>query len=315
MNRKILIAGAGQLGSRYLQGLAIHPDPLEIWVYDISSEALERASQRWKECGDNEHQVQFILTIEGIPREIDVAIIPSNSDVRSLLVSHISSISKVRYWILEKVLAQSLYEIEDIVRDTSGSEGVWVNTPMYLWPLYKNLRKSHLNSSPVHARITGVLGLICNAIHYIDLISRWNDCKVVSVDTSGLEPQWLPAKRLGFFETRGEILITYSDGSTLFLEGSEKAENYTVEIATCDGKWNVFESEGFAKCTDGRVIEGQVLFQSQQTVPMLEEIFQTGKCSLPTLEQSSHQHKEFLTAMIKHWNDNATDKRHRLPIT
>ena len=35
MKRKVLIAGAGQLGSRYLQGLSKVDEPLEIHVYDL----------------------------------------------------------------------------------------------------------------------------------------------------------------------------------------------------------------------------------------------------------------------------------------
>ena len=42
MSNNLLIAGAGQLGSRYLQGLALFDKPLNIWVYDISEASLER---------------------------------------------------------------------------------------------------------------------------------------------------------------------------------------------------------------------------------------------------------------------------------
>jgi hypothetical protein len=315
MSRKILIAGAGQLGSRYLQGLAPYSQPLEIWVYDISVDSLERAAQRWKDCGDNIHQVQFILSLEGIPREIDIAIVPSTSDVRSSLVAKISSLSIVRYWILEKVLAQSISEIEDIILDTSKSEGAWVNTPMYLWSLYSNLRVSHIKPNPIKAKITGVLGLICNAIHYIDLIARWNKSEVISVNTSGLHPNWLPAKRKGFFETRGTMTVYFSDGSILSMEGHEQSDNYMVEIEAGDGLWHVYESEGRAKCMDGRLIEGDVLYQSQQTSMMLEDLFEKGSCSLPTLDESAQQHKIFIDAMISHWNEHMVMKTDRLPIT
>ena len=40
MDINVLIAGAGQLGSRYLQGLSYLSVKLNIWVYDISTTSL-----------------------------------------------------------------------------------------------------------------------------------------------------------------------------------------------------------------------------------------------------------------------------------
>ena len=45
----ILIAGAGQLGSRYLQGLANCQNNLNIFVLDISEQSLQIAKQRWEQ--------------------------------------------------------------------------------------------------------------------------------------------------------------------------------------------------------------------------------------------------------------------------
>ncbi len=42
MTCNILITGAGQLGSRYLQGLSLCQRSLGIWVYDISDDSLNR---------------------------------------------------------------------------------------------------------------------------------------------------------------------------------------------------------------------------------------------------------------------------------
>ena len=50
MSATILIAGAGQLGSRYLQGLANCQNTLDIYVQDISKQSLQIAKQRWEEA-------------------------------------------------------------------------------------------------------------------------------------------------------------------------------------------------------------------------------------------------------------------------
>ena len=49
MSSLILISGSGQLGSRYLQGMARCDLPLKIFVHDLSIKSLEIAKQRWEE--------------------------------------------------------------------------------------------------------------------------------------------------------------------------------------------------------------------------------------------------------------------------
>ena len=49
MSATILITGAGQLGSRYLQGLTNCKETLDIYVNDISERSLQIAKQRWEQ--------------------------------------------------------------------------------------------------------------------------------------------------------------------------------------------------------------------------------------------------------------------------
>ena len=61
MPQSLLLVGAGQLGSRYLQGLVASDSELEITVVDPSSESLETAKLRWIAAGGDEssHQIFF----------------------------------------------------------------------------------------------------------------------------------------------------------------------------------------------------------------------------------------------------------------
>ena len=122
MSATILIAGAGQLGSRYLQGLANCQNTLDIYVQDIYEQSLQVAKQHWEQVaypvdsdtvsGNNEpavkHKVTFISSFEKIPKKIDIAIVATNADVRPQVVKQIEANFEVCYWILEKVLAQSV---------------------------------------------------------------------------------------------------------------------------------------------------------------------------------------------------------------
>lgn len=315
MASNVLIAGAGQLGSRYLQGLSRYMKPLNIWVYDISPDSLERARQRWDECKGQPHPVIYIKDMADIPAKIDMVFVTTNSDVRTEIVKNIAQIASVRYWILEKVLARRISDLYDLVDATSGSAGVWVNTPMYLWPLYRALRDNSPVGKPVHARFSGMYGLACNAIHYIDYVSRWNQGRITAVETSALNGSWVPSKRTGFFESEGEIAINFSDGSTLFISGSTKTENYRVEIRIDDDIWQVDEEKGLAQTGDGKILSGSILRQSELIAPLLDEIFTSGSCDLPTLELSVAQHEPLLKSLMAHWNANMPEKLDYVPIT
>lgn len=315
MVNNVLIAGAGQLGSRYLQGLSSYVSPIKIWVFDIAPSALERAQQRWEECGGAAHPVVYISDIADIPDKIEFVFATSNSDVRQDIVRNIVRVSSVRFWILEKVLARRVSDLYYLLKLTSESSGVWVNTPMYLWSLYKNIRDYYPLGTPLHARFSNINGLACNAIHYIDFVSRWNQGRIVSLNTSGLNNKWVSSKRSGFFEVEGEIVVRFSDGSTLLLSGGTKPEAYSVEFEINVDIWKVDEVNGVAKNNTGSVITGSILRQSELIAPLLGNIASSGCCDLPTLEMSVTQHEPLLNALLAHWNANMEEQLDYVPIT
>lgn len=314
MKHDILLAGAGQLGSRYLQGMAKYDAPLSIWVLDPSRDSLSRAGQRWDEVAgpDTIHAVRYVEQITDLPRTFSLAVLSTTADVRPELAVAISAHARIENWVCEKVLAQNsagLRAIEGCV----ANRRAWVNTPMYMWPLYRRLR-DRFDNQPVIAHFQGFRGLACNAIHYIDLVARWNDADIIRIDTSGLQAQWHPAKRDGFHEIEGRLDVDFSDGSRLTLTSGNGGEEYQV-VLQCDGqKWHVSEAKGCAVSAAGQRIEGGTGFQSSLTAPMMAEIFEHGTCALPTLEQSIRQHEPYLQALLAHWHASG-NSGNLLPIT
>jgi hypothetical protein len=315
MRHKLLVAGVGQLGSRYLQGLSQLIESLEIHIFDPSPVSLVRAKQRWNEMQPQAaHELHFVTSLSSLPKNIDLAIVATTADVRAWLVAEIARYADISCWVLEKVLAQSVGEIADLQRTLQG-RSAWVNTPMYLWPLYRKLRQLYKVGVPVEAYFEGFRGLACNSIHYIDFVSRWNGAMATQVDVSGLEPEWYAAKRDGFYEIDGDILVSFLDGSKLKLGSYRDKLSYQVKLRIGQDEWSVSESEGKALATDGRVVEGGIEFQSQLTAPMVQAIFTGQPCGLPTLAESGQQHTLFLNALLTHWNEHMLNKLDRLPIT
>jgi len=315
MVANVLIAGAGQLGSRYLQGLSSYAKPLRIWVYDVSTDSLDRAKQRWLECDRQPHPVVYTNDLATLPKLLDVAIVATNADVRLKVVEHISHAASVRYWLLEKILAQRVADLHGLARATSVSDGVWVNTPMHLWPLYRAIRQQSPGERPIRAYFGGFRGLACNAIHYIDFVSRWNLAPIRGIETSGLRGQWVSSKRAGFYEVEGQISVEFSDGSELVVVGSEQSTDFQVELQANGDTWKVDESKGFASSDSGKIINAPILRQSELIAPLLDEILTRGSCELPTLAVSIGQHEPLLRALLSHWNAAMPNLLDHVPIT
>jgi hypothetical protein len=316
MTFKIAICGAGQLGSRYLQGLSFVEIPLEIWVYDISSSSIEISKQRYEECDRNNHIVNYIQEIQKLPSQLDLVIVSTSSNVRIEVVKQIFKKSIVEFWVLEKILAQSISELDEFSElFKSQSNKVWVNTPMHIWPLYENIKNENNNCSKIFAEFRGYSGLASNSIHYIDLISRWNNTTLTHVETSNLEKMWIPSKRDGFFEVNGELILNFEDGSKLILDNFESKIGYCVTIIMNDIVWTVFEEDGFATNNLGVTVHGKILLQSEMTSQVIFDILINGTCKLPNLETSISQHKPLINAYLRHWNENMTIKTNKIPIT
>ncbi len=315
MVANLLIAGAGQLGSRNLQGLSKYSKPLSIWIYDVSEESLAQARERWAECAVRPHDVTYITDLKSIPARLDAAIVTTNANVRLQVVERITQLAEVRYWLLEKVLAQKVEDLYAMARTTAGARGAWVNTPMHLWPLYQEVLGNFRRGAPIHASFVRFRGLACNAIHYIDLVSRWNNASIRSINTDGLRNQWVSSKRPGFYEAEGRLTLSFTDGSTLLLEGDEQAYDYSVTIRSDDDVWFIDEAGASASSTRAQKIEAGILRQSDLISPLLDELFTTGTCGLPTLTDSIAQHAPLLTALLQRWNSSMPGRLDHVPIT
>lgn len=317
MSTNVLIAGAGQIGSRYLQGLAKVSMPLNILIVDSAPESLARAESRWREvvANDSAHNLSLQCHLDQLPFEVTLAIVATTADRRSQIVSELAGRARVSYWVLEKVLAQSDCQIREIENAVAASNGCWVNTPMYMWSLYQRLRSACEGGGPIHAIYEDVRGLACNTIHYLDLVSRWNGASPVRIDTSRVDGPWHEAERKGFFEIWGQLDVSFSDGSQLSVTSKEHDRCYRSKLITQENVWGIHEQKGFASNELGDRIEGNCELQSVLTPRLVESILATGTCPLPTLAQSAVQHRAYLRDLIAHWNATMPERLERLPIT
>jgi hypothetical protein len=315
----ICICGAGELGSRYLQGLTKLASKVRIKVVDPSDASLATAQRRWVEAGGSHspHSVEWASVIEPLCKPLDLVIISTSAFERASLISYVSKSLSPRYWIIEKVLAQSSTEVEIIKIDIAKASGAWINTPRRLTDWHRKLKTQFAGQGPLYVSKRGFLwGLACNSIHFIDLISWWSGESLVAIDTSRVDSEWIQSKRAGYFEATGTLVAEFSGGTKLFMtsELGECEEFLKVNLTNGDS-WLIDEKEGLAKDLRGIKIYGRLEYQSELTAPMVAEILDNGTCALPSFKESAKQHCIFLDAMLAHWNRTRYRKDQRIPIT
>jgi len=314
----VLICGAGQLGSRYLQGLVQCSSLLSIWVSDPSDTSLIRAGERWKEAGGREskHSLKLVNSIAILPKKMDLVIVATSADVRADVVETLASSIKIRCWVLEKVLAQSKKDLDRLIQATAASEAVWVNMVRRMLPWYQKLAVMISQQNPTDIRIYGGnWGLACNSVHFLDLGAYFLNETLISIDAKWLKCNWHSSKRAGFFEVNGVLRAKYTENKWATLECIESQEIMMIEVKTSEGIWQINESNGEAIAPDGQSISGRLENQSEITARLVESILNTGNCELPGLDHAIALHKPFLNALIEHWNKSQNRVDTILPIT
>jgi len=314
----ILISGAGQLGSRYLQGLVKCRLPLRIYVQDIYEESLDRAEQRWDEAHGpvSHHTVSFHTSFESLPRQLNVAIVATTAGVRPQVIGEIADHSAVQFWVLEKVLAQSEAGLDEIMSSIGNGSSAWVNTPRRMLHWHQQIKSKLDHGRPMTLKVDGgSWGLACNSIHFLDMFAWWVGETLVEINTEQLDSQWFEAKRPGNFEVLGTLHAKFSGGSCVSLSARKGEVFYAFELDDGTHTWSIDEDASTAKRSDGFDLPGRLPFQSEMSTALVESILENGTCELPTLTESAEIHRVFIRSMLEHWKRSVNGCATAVPIT
>src|SRR3989338_493757 len=106
MKKKVIIIGAGNIGSRHLQALRAVKISLEIIVVDPAQNSLNLSKERYQTMprGKHEHKISFFTEIPDNLKSVDLGIIATCSDTRAEITRKLLAKTKVRHLVLEKLL-------------------------------------------------------------------------------------------------------------------------------------------------------------------------------------------------------------------
>ena len=321
---KIFIVGAGQLGSRHLQALKSIDIPLDITVIDPSEASLKIAQERYEGItGVQTHHVRYLRGIPESFDQIDIAIVPSNSNVRRTIVQTLLRNGTVRYLILEKLLFTRKEDYAD-VQDLLDRKQVtaWVNCSMRTMPFYAGLRDL-LGSDPFVYTVTGSqFGLITNAIHYFDHVAYLAGDTDYTLITDMLDAVPIESKRKGFLELNGTLAAFFSRGSrgivTCHPAGSLPV---TVEIMSPNMRIISREWEGKAWISKQQnnwawiEVPAPIPYQSQMTATVVKDILNTGTCALVPYRDSRILHETLLDGLQRFMLSKGVYQKDDYPFT
>ena len=162
----------------------------------------------------------------------------------------------------------------------------------------------------------GPWGLACNAIHFIDLVSWIKDENLIHIDTTGLNTEWHPAKRKGFWEVFGSLKATFSRGSEVNLHSEKQGlPEYIYELEGSFGSCKIEEEKNSAILNENIIIPGKLPYQSELTSILLEDILDRKVCNLPTIHESVQMHEILIGALLSHWKQYSDLNTLNVPVT
>ena len=322
----IVIIGAGQLGSRHLQGLSRVDRAIRISVIDPDSSSLETAKNRYLEMPANSlvQPVSFSESLITLNSDVDVAIVATHADVRREVVEELMDQVSVRFLILEKVAFQSVEDFRDAIDllEKNGTKA-WVNCAARMYPFYKTLKQELRLMGKVYMNVTGGnWGLASNSIHMLDLFAFLTGENEIFLDGSDMDSNVLESKRKGFIELTENLRGKTKSGSKISLMDCKESKTPSVIIISNADSINII-MDGSSKAlrskkgsnSEWEEIPFQVPLQSQLTCLAVQQILDTGESDLPTLEESFALHKPILETFNRHLEKCTGLHYERIPIT
>ena len=318
---KIFLVGCGKLGKRYAEGIAAIKNIEEFHCYDISEKSTKEALFIFKENREkNKFKMPLIVNQESINKELpnyDFCIVASTAFKRAKLLKDLKEKSNIKYWIIEKVLEQSVKGILEI--EQLNLNNAWVNTPRpstRLWKDLKNILKiNNFKSSKIEG---SKLNLGSNLIHFLDAYEFILNKKILSIEIDE-EVYAKNSMRNGFIELFGKVSLIFENQFFLEIIANE-SEDFNCEISFYSKNADLISIYNESSLWFNKKLIGNNYKEfrvSEKIGEIILNISNKSHCGLTKLDASLRQHKVFLASLENKKNKflDAFKSDNQIPIT
>ena len=306
-NKKIILIGCGNIGSRHLQAIVKLKNKVTIEIVEPSVEAQRLAKSRLNEIKYNKtaHEFFWHKSLSEIKNKSDLVIIATNSKGRVNLIQKLLNLEHKRF-IIEKMVCQSSIEYKKLLSlmKKSHAKG-WVNTNRRYFEVYQDIKEKFADSKYIQLSVfAGNSGLGTNAIHFLDLFSWLVEDYKIKLNGEFLVNQIFENKRGNCFKEFVGTIVGFNKNSFVSLTFfPAKKESFVIKIFGKDrfASINELEEKGYFINNNGKVkLNAKFGHTSQLTTKIILDIFLKDDCLLPTLKDSSYLHKELFYIFNKH---------------
>lgn len=323
--KSIAIIGAGQLGSRHLQGLAKSNIRISIEIVDPLVNSRSTAEQRIQEMPKNKNvdQISYYENISQLSKNLDFVIVATNADVRHEVVGELLENKNIKYLVLEKVLFQRIEEYFKVAKLLKSKNTIcWVNHTRRMFPLYQRLKEKFSKTSSINFSVSGgAWGLGCNGLHFLDCMQYLTGSNDIFFNTKFLHKALYNSKRSGFKELNGLPTGRIAKHTFCINCFAEEQSPVQFNITSSDVNILIDEANGWFRISEknnnweNEIKEEKIVyFQSELTNILVENVF-SNNCDLPKYKEAMNLHIQYLKVLLEHINSFSESEYNFCPIT
>ncbi len=307
-NKSLLIIGLGSIGLRYVEAIYKNNFFDKIYFFDkqkIRRDIIKKNSRNLK--------IYFLNNLKKLPRSVDMLILSTTSKDRLKILKKILSKTKIKFAIIEKVLGQSLEQLDEFEKIGHRYKNFFVNTLKKNEEIFIYLKKRVKNLILKKIYLKGYnWNLCCNSIHYIDLFENIANQKVKSIEFKK-EGAWFVSKRKGYLECNGKLKIFFKKKIYSYLECSKKNKKNILFLEFNKNKKILIDLDKNIYAINNKKKKFEETYLSKMMPLIIKNTLALKENGLTSLKNSSVQHKKMLGALIKNFKSDKNIKI--LPIT
>lgn len=297
------IIGAGQLGSRHLQALALIEKSLNIYVVDSNIDALRVSEERFNEVDIFKNKNLFLeQSISTLPESLEFVVIATTSRERLSVLKSLLENRNIKYILLEKFLfpkEEDYFIAQQLILEKKVT--VYINCTRRMWNGYKLLKKELSLAKQMELIVNGAdWNMASNSIHFLDLFHFLTpELSDVSIITKDLDNDIINNKRQGYVEFTGQLIAEMENGNRMSLNcnvGSN--DKFLITIKTDQTIYNIDEQKQEIN-NNGAIYEFPQYYQSGLTNIVFEKLIKDGQCDLTPFNESMKYHLLLLKSFNK----------------
>lgn len=307
---RVLLVGCGQLGSRHLQAIASLPEVAAIDVVDPRPEALALGRARLEDvpARRSDQAIRWLASLDHATTDGALCLVATQAEGRCHLVRDVVERLGYRRFLLEKIVGQSVEEIEALeawLQERGAA--AWVNFKTRAYPIHQRIKARLDPAEPIlFSAMGGNHGLANNGVHTADLFAFYDDASCIELAGAGIDPMLHSSKRgARVFDLSGTLQGLTPKGSHFTLSyASDHVQSEQIAVTTKRYRaivdhmlrWAVESHAATGWAWQPVSFEGNILV-SHMTKGFAADILASGRCQLPTLGESLVAHRFILGAL------------------